>query len=329
MGTSQGGRIRSCLWTAGCILGILCAAPAFAQAYPAKPVRFIVGSPAGGGGDTVARTVAQPLTEILRQPIVVENRPGAGGNIGAEVVAKAPPDGYTLLLAFTGHVINPGLYGKLPFDTVNDFAPITMLATNQTLLAVHPSVPVKSVKELISLARSHPGKFTVGSLPGSSQHLAGELFKSMAKLNLLFVPYKGNAQALTGLMSGEVDVMFNTMTLLQPHVRSGRVRALAVTGKTRSPLMPELPTIHEAALPGFSSVGWYGMLAPARTAPATIDILHKAFAKALNAVDTRQRLVAMGNEPVGMGPRDFDAFIRQEISRWGKVINDAGIRLEP
>lgn len=325
----QGRCVVWSLWVAGIVFGISCAGAASAQAYPVKPVRFIVGSPAGGGGDTVARVVAQPLSELLGQQIIVENRPGSGGNIGADVVAKAPPDGYTLLMAFTGHVINPGLYGKLPFNTLNDFAPITLLATNQTLLAVHPSVPVKSVKELISFARSNPGKFTFGSLPGSSQHLAGELFKSMAKLNLLFVPYKGNAQALTGLMSGEVDIMFNTMTLLQPHVQTGKVRALAVTGKTRSSLMPELPTIHEAALPGFSSVGWYGMLAPAKTPPAVIEALHKGFAKVLSAGNARQRLVAMGNEPVGLGPRDFDAFIRQEIPRWSKVIQDAGIRLEP
>lgn len=325
----QDRRIVWSLWMIGIAFGISCAEPASAQAYPVKPVRFIVGSPAGGGGDTVARVVAQPLSELLGQQTIVENRPGSGGNIGADVVAKALPDGYTLLLAYTGHVINPGLYGKLPFNTINDFAPITLLATNQTLLAVHPSVPVKSVKELISFARSRPGKFTFGSLPGSSQHLAGELFKSMAKLNLLFVPYKGNAQALAGLMSGEVDIMFNTMTVLQPHVRSGRVRALAVTGKNRSQLMPALPTIHEAALPGFSSVGWYGMIAPARTPSTVVESLHQAFIKVVHQGNVRQRLIAMGNEPVGMNPRDFDAFVRQEIPRWGKVIKDAGIRLEP
>ena len=302
---------------------------ASAQPYPAKPVRVIVGSAAGGGGDTVARTLSQPLAEALGQPVVVENRPGAGGNIGADVVAKAPPDGYTLLLGYTGHVINPGLYPKLPFDTVRDFSPVTMLATNQTVLVVHPSVPAKSVKELIALAKANPGKFTVGSLPGSSQHLAGELFKSMAKLNLLFIPYKGNAQALTGLMSGEVDVMFNTMTIVQPHVRSGKMRALAVTGKTRSQLMPEVPTVSEAALPGFSSVGWYGILAPAKTPDAVVDKLHQALRTILNSAQVKQRLVGMGNEPVGTGPKEFDAFIREEIPRWSKVIKDARIKLEP
>ena len=299
------------------------------SAQPTGKTALIVGSPAGGGGDTVARTVSQPLAEMLGQPVVVENRPGAGGNIGADVVAKAPADGYTLLLAFTGHVINPGLFAKMPFDTVRDFAPVTMLATNQTVLVVHPSVPAKTVKELIALARAKPGKFTVGSLPGSSQHLAGELFKSMAKLDLLFIPYKGNSQALTGLMSGEVDVMFNTMTIVQPHVRSGKMRALAVTGKSRSQLMPEVPTIAEAALPGFSSVGWYGIVAPAKTPDAVIEKLHQSLTKTLKSADVRQRLIAMGNEPVGTGPKEFDAFIKEEIPRWSRVIRDASIKLEP
>lgn len=302
---------------------------AMAQTYPSKPVRLIVGSAAGGGGDTVARTVSQPASEQLGQPVVVENRPGAGGNIGAEVVAKAAPDGYTLLLGYTGHVINPGLYPKLPFDTVRDFAPVTLLATNQTVLVVHPSVPSRSVKELIAVARSTPAKFTVGALPGSSQHLAGELFKSMAKLDLLFIPYKGNAQALTGLMSGEVDVMFNTMTVVLSHVRSGKMRALAVTGKQRSQLLPEVPTVSEAALPGFSSVGWYGILAPAKTADAVIARLNETLQKILSSGEVKQRLIGMGNEPVGMGPKAFDAFIREEIPRWSKVIKDAKIRLEP
>jgi tripartite-type tricarboxylate transporter receptor subunit TctC len=302
---------------------------ASAQPYPTKPIRLIVGSPAGGGGDTVARTVSQPMIELLGQPVVVENRAGAGGNIGAEVVAKAPPDGHALLLAFTGHVINPGLYSKLPFDTLLDFSPVTLLATNQTVLVVHPSVPAKSVKEFIALAKARQGKFTVGSLPGSSQHLAGELFKSMAMLDLLFIPYKGNSQALTGLMSGEVDVMFITMTIVQPHVRSGKIRALAVTGKRRSLLMPDLPTISEAALPGFSSVGWYGILVPAKTYAAVIDKLHQTLQKILGSADVKRRLISMGNEPVGTGPKEFDAFIREEIPRWTEVIKRTKIKLEP
>jgi tripartite-type tricarboxylate transporter receptor subunit TctC len=289
---------------------------------------LIVGSPAGGGGDTVARTVSPAASEMLGQSIVIENRPGSGGNIGADYVAKSAPDGYTLLLAFTGHVINPGLYRKLPFDTLRDFAPITMLATNETVLVVHPSVPARAVKELIAVAKARPGQLTVGALPGSSQHLAGELFKSMAKIDILFVPYKGNAQALTGLLSGEVDVMFNTMTLMQPHIRSGKVRALAVTGKHRSRVLPELPTIAEAALPGFSSVGWYGILAPVHTPDAIVQKLNQVFVKALNAPEVRKRLLTLGNEPVGNSTSEFDAFIREEIPRWTRVIRDAGIKLE-
>jgi tripartite-type tricarboxylate transporter receptor subunit TctC len=301
---------------------------ASAQPYPAKPIRLIVGSAAGGGGDAVARVVSQPMTEILAQPVIVDNRPGSGGNIGADFVAKSPPDGYTLLLAYTGHVINPGLFAKLPFDTLRDFAPVTMLATNQTVLAVHPSVPAKSVKELIALARAKPGRFTMGALPGSTQHLAGELFKSMAKVDMLFIPFKGNAQALTSLLSGEVDVLFNTMSIALPHVKAGKMRALAVTGKARSQLMPELPTIGEAALPGFSSVGWYGIVAPAKTPAAVVEKLNQTLTSILKSQDVRQRFINMGNEPIGMGPKEFDTFIREEIPRWSKVIRDAKIKLE-
>ena len=307
---------------------VCCIGAASAQPYPAKPIRLIVGSAAGGGGDAVARVMSQPMSEILGQPIIVDNRPGSGGNIGADFVAKSPPDGHTLLLAYTGHVINPGLYAKLPFDTVRDFAPVTMLATNQTVLAVHPSVPAKSVKELIVLARAKPGRFTMGALPGSTQHLAGELFKSMAKIDMLFIPYKGNAQALTSLLSGEVDVLFNTMSIALPHIKAGKMRALAVTGKTRSQLMPELPTISEAALPGFSSVGWYGIVAPAKAPAAVVEKLNHTLMSILKSQDVRQRFINMGNEPIGMGPKEFDAFIREEIPRWSKVIRDAKIKLE-
>jgi len=317
--------VARCLLTA-----VLAAAPqcALAQTYPVKPIRLIVGSPAGGGGDTVARTIGPPLAEMLSQPMVIENRPGSGGNIGADLVAKSTPDGYTLLFAFTGHVINPGLYGKLPVDTVRDFQPVTMLATNQTVLAVHPSVPARSVKELIAVARAQPKKFTVGALPGTSQHLAGELFKSTAKVDMLYVPYKGNSQALTALMSGEIDVMFNTLAITLPQIRAHRVRALAVTGKTRSQLMPELPTIAEAALPVFSSVGWYGIVAPAKTPQAIVDRLYEAISKVLASSEIRQRFTGMGNEAAAMTPKEFDQFIREEIPRWMKVITEAKIKLE-
>lgn len=302
--------------------------PASNQTYPAKPIRLIVGSSAGGGGDILARTVAQRLSQVFGQQVVIDNRPGAAGNIGAEIVAKAPADGYTLLFAFTGHAINPGLYAKLPFDTVNDFAPVTLLATNQTVLAVHPSVPAQTVRELIALAQARAGKLSMASLPGSSQHLAGELFKSMAGVDILFVPYKGNGPALNDVLAGHVDMMFNTMTLAQPFIKAGKLRALAVAGEKRSQLMPELPTISEAGLAGFSSTGWYGILAPAKTPREVISRLNQTLVKILAEPELKQRLVSAGNEPVGDTPEHFDAFIRSEIPKWAKVIRDAHIKAE-
>lgn len=298
------------------------------QTYPAKTIRLIVGSSAGGGGDILARTVAQRLSEALGQPVVIDNRPGAAGNIGAEIVAKAPADGYTLLFAFTGHVINPGFYAKLPFDTINDFAPVTLLATNQTVLVVHPSLPVQSVRELIALAQARAGKLSMASLPGSSQHLAGELFKSMAGVDILFVPYKGNGPALNDVLAGHVDMMFNTMTLAQPFIKAGKLRALAVAGEKRSQLMPELPTISETGLPGFSSTGWYGILAPAKTLREVVSRLNQSLVKILAEPELKQRLISTGNEPVGDTPEQFDAFIRSEIPKWAKVIREAHIKAE-
>jgi len=310
------------------ILAVAAPVLAYAQNFPNKPLRMIVGSPAGGGGDTTARLITQPLGELLGQSFVIENRPGAGGNIGADAVAKAAPDGYTLLWAYTGHVINPGLYAKLPFDTVRDFAPVAMVATNQTVLAVRPSLPINSVQDLVAYARREPGKLNMGSLTGSSQHLAGELFKSTAGITIQYVPYKGAAQALTALLGGEIDLMFNTLTIMQPHMKSGKVRALAVTGKTRSAAAPEVPTIAESGYPAFSSVGWYGVIAPARTPAPVVARLHEGITKVLASSDTRTRLLAGGNEPVQMSTAEFDAFIRDEIPRWAKVIRDARIPQE-
>ena len=316
--------LRPALWAlAATFTGL-----AGAQTFPSKPLRMIVGSPAGGGGDTTARIVTAPLAEVLGQPVVIENRPGAGGNIGADLVAKAAPDGYTLLWAYTGHVINPGLYARLPFDTVRDFAPVAMVATNQTLLAVRPGLPINSVRDLVAYAKREPGKLSMGTLTGSSQHLAGELFKTTAGINILYVPYKGAAQALNALLGGEIDVMFNTLTIMQPHVKSGKVRALAVTGKTRSTVQPDLPTISESGYPGFSSVGWYGVIATGKTPPAVVARLHEGITKVLATAETRGKLLALGNEPVQMSTAEFDEFIRDEIPRWAKVIKDAKIPAE-
>jgi tripartite-type tricarboxylate transporter receptor subunit TctC len=314
---------------AGVIAACLLPIAAHAQApFPTKSIRLIVGSSAGGGGDILARTVAQKWTEMIGQQVIIDNRAGAGGNIGADLVAKAPPDGYTLLFAFTGHVINPSLYGKLPFDTVNDFSPITMLATNQTVVTVHPSVPAKNMKELIAVAKARPGKLNIASLPGSSQHLAGELFKSAAGIDIVFIPYKGNGPALNDLLGGQVDVMFNTMTLALPFIRAAKIRALAVTGESRSGLMPELPTVGESALPGYSSTGWYGILGPAKTPRDIVTRLNQSLVKTLADPALRERLQNAGNETVGNTPEQFDAFIRAEIPKWAKVVKESGAKPE-
>ena len=305
------------------------ACTAAAQSYPYKPIRLIVGSSAGGGGDTFARVVAQGLSGVLGQQVIIDNRAGAGGNIGADLVAKAPPDGYTLLFVFTGHVLNPSLYAKLPFDTVRDFAPVSLLATNESVLAVHPSIPAKSLHELIALAKKNPGKYTIGALPSSAQHLGSELFRFKAGIDLLFVPYKGNGPALTDLMGGQLDMAFNTIAITRPLIQAGKLRALAAAGERRSKLLPELPTMIEAGLPGFSFFGWYGIVAPARTPDSVVKRLNQALVQVVKSPEIVERVAAMGNEPVGSTPAEFDKFIRDEIPKWAKVIRDAKIMLAP
>ncbi|MGZ8231651.1 MAG: tripartite tricarboxylate transporter substrate binding protein [Burkholderiales bacterium] len=296
-------------------------------AYPVKPIRIIVGSSAGGGGDTMARLMSQAMTTALGQQVVVDNRPGAGGNIGADIVAKAAPDGYTLLFTFPGHVTNPSLYPKLPFDTVRDFAGITMLATNESVLVTHPSFPARTVKELIAVAKKNPGKYTIAALPSSSQHLGSELLKLRAGIDLLFVPYKGNAAALADLLGGQVNMMFNTLAITLPVVQAGKLRALAVAGTRRSRLAPDLPTVSEAGVPGFSVTGWYGMLAPAKTPRPVVQQLNATLVKIVKSPETAERIAGMGNEPVGSSADEFDRFIREEIPKWGKVIKEAKIIL--
>lgn len=305
------------------------AAPAWAQAPGGdRTIRVLVGSPAGGGGDTIARLITQHAAPLLGQNFIVENRAGAAGNIAADLVAKAPPDGRTLLLAYTGHVLNPSLFKKLNFDAVRDFSPVVRLARNETLLVVRPGLKVSSVAELIALGRAQPGKVSIAALTGSSQHLAGELMKSMAGVDLLTVPYKGNAAALNDVMGGQVDAMFSTVTVAGPFVRSGRVRALAVTGPVRSSLFPEVPTVAESGLPGFVTEGWYGLLAPAGTPKPVVDQLHKSFAQALALPAVKQALAAGGNEPAVLAPAEFQAFIQAEIPRWADVIRRAKIEQE-
>ncbi len=310
------------------LLAVSLGATSHAQDYPARPIRLIVGSSAGGGGDGVARVTAAKLTALLKQQMVVDNRPGAAGNIGAELVARAAPDGYTLLFAYTGHVINPALFKRLPFDSLRDFASVGMIAVNHSALVVNPAVPAQSVKELVALAKSRPGRLSMGALVGGSQHLAGELFKTQAGVDILYVPYKGNAPATNDLIAGQVDMMFNTLALVAPLTKAGRLRALAIASEKRSELMPDLPTLSEAALPGFSSNGWYGILAPAATPRGVIVKLNGALNSMLREADTLQRIKAMGNETAPGTPEQFDAFIRAEIPKWSDVARRAGIKQE-
>jgi tripartite-type tricarboxylate transporter receptor subunit TctC len=304
--------------------------PAAAQSYPQKPVRLVVGVPPGGTTDIVARLVGQKLGEQLGQQFVIDNRGGAGGNIGAEAVAKSPPDGYTLFLATIGTMaINPNLYSKMPFDTLRDFAAISQLTSMPQLLVVHPSVPAKSVKELIAYAKSHPGQLNFASGgSGTAIHLAGELFKSMANVDMVHIAYKGSGPAMTDLLGGQVSLMFDQILTALPHVQSGKLRALAVTTAKRSRAVPQLPTISEAALPGYAVTTWHGLLAPAGTPREIVNRLSAETAKALQSADVVDRFATQGVEPVSSTPEEFAAIMKSELEKWRKVILASGTKLE-
>ena len=304
--------------------------PASAQSYPQKPVRIVVGVPAGGTTDVVARLLGHKLGELLGQQVVIENRGGAGGNIGAELVAKAPPDGYTLFLATIGTMaINPSLYSKMPFDTLRDFAAISQLTSMPQLLVVHPSVPVKTVKELIAYAKSRPGQLTFASGGGGTAiHLAGELFKTMAGVEMVHVAYKGGGPAMTDLIGGQVSLMFDQILTSLPHVQSGRLRGLAVTTANRSPAAPQIPTIAEAALPGYAVTTWHGLLAPAGTPREIVNRLSSEAAKALQNPDIRDRFAAQGVDPVSSTPEQFSALMKSELEKWRKVIAASGMKID-
>ncbi len=304
---------------------------AYAQAYPSKPIRLVVPYPPGGPLDIMARAIGQKLTEAWGQPVVVDNRAGAGGNIGADLVAKSPADGYTLLMgAVATHAINPTLYGKLAYDPVRDFAPVALVAQVPNILVVNPSVPVKSVRELIDLARARPGylNFASGST-GSTGHLAGELFNTMAGVEMVHIPYKGGAPAMADLLAGQVQLMFDNLANALPNVKAGRLRALAVTTLKRSPAMPDLPTVAESGLPGFDLTTWFGLMVPAGTPPEIVAKLNAEIVRALNTKDMRERLEKMGAEPpVNNTPDNFAAFIRSEAAKYAKVVKDSGARVD-
>jgi len=307
-------------------------APSFAadnaaDNYPNKPIRLVVPYPPGGGYDILARLLGQKLTERWGQQVIVDNRPGANGNIGAAAAAKSPPDGYTLLIGGIGpNAINASLYA-LSFDPVKDFAPVMLVATYQNILVVDPSLPAKSVKELIALAKSKPGKINYASAGnGSTQHLSGELFKTMAGVDLVHIPYKGSAPGMTALLGGEVSLMFNSTPTTLPHVKTGKLRGLAVTGGKRSPEAPELPTVAEAGVPGFEVTGWYGVLAPAATPKEIVVKLNSELAKILQLPDIKERLKELGVEAGGGTPEQFGDFIKKEIAKWAKVVKESGAR---
>jgi tripartite-type tricarboxylate transporter receptor subunit TctC len=314
----------------GIVAGLALAGPAKAQDYPSKPIRLVVPFAAGGATDVLARLVGERLTASLGQQVVVDNRPGAGGNIGSDIVARAEPDGYTILMGAVGtHAINPSLYPKMPYDPVKDFAPVTLVASVPNVLVVNPEVPAKSVQELIDLAKAKPGELNFASSGnGTSIHLSGELFKAMTGTDIVHVPYKGSGPAVTDLLGGQVQMMFDNMPSSLPHVKAGKLRALGVTSAKRSPALPEVPTIAEAGVPGYDATSWFGILAPAGTPEPVVTRLQGAIVQALGEPEMRQRMADLGAEPVGDTPAEFGQFITAELAKWAKVVNDAGVKLE-
>jgi tripartite-type tricarboxylate transporter receptor subunit TctC len=297
------------------------------QPYPTRPVRIVVPLPPGGSNDLLARIVADRLNASLGQPALVDNRPGGNGNIGTEIVARSAADGHTLLMANTSHVINPGLFAKLPYDPIRDFEPIAQMSAVHFALAVHPSVPARSVKEFIALAKARPDALTFASAGnGSPHHLAMELLQSMAKVELMHVPYRGAGQFVPALLSGEVSSVIGAINSLLPHIRGGRLHALAMAGPKRTALLPGVPTIGEAALPGFALDNWGGMLAPAGTPRAIIDRLNSEIVAALGEPDTRRRLVSQGIEVTPSTPEHFQKTLKSHLDKWGRVIKAARIQ---
>lgn len=302
---------------------------AYSQSYPTKPIRLIVPYPPGGGTDIIGRTVARKLSDVFGQQVVVDNRGGAGGTIGTEIVAKSPADGYTILMAPTSHVINPSIYSKLPYDTAKDFIPITLAASATIVLASHPSLPVKSVKELIAYAKRKPGQINFGSAGnGTVFHLTGELFKRQAGIDMIHVPFKGGGPTVANLVGGQVSLAFETMLALSPHIKAGKVRGLAVTSAQRSTVMPELPTIAELGFPDIVAENWYGFYAPTGTAKAVVTKLSTEIAKILKQRDVKETFQGLGTEVVGSTPEQLGDYVRKELAKWSKTAKEAGARVD-
>ncbi len=300
------------------------------SSYPSKPVRLVVPFPPGGPLDVIGRLIAQKLTEAWGQSVVVDNRPGAGGNIGADAVAKSPPDGYAVVMgALSTHAVNPHLFPKMPYDAVKDFAPITLVAITPNVLVVNPSLPVNSVRDLIAYAKANPGKLAFGSgSNGSAGHLAGELLKVDAGIDMIHVPFKGGAPATQALLAGDTQLMFDNLANAMPQVKSGKLKALAVTTAQRSRLVPELPTMAEAGVPGFDISTWFGLLAPAGTPREIIAKWNAEVTTILNSPEMRERLTAQGADPAPTTPEQFSAFIQQELAKYGRIVKASGAKVD-
>jgi len=304
--------------------------PVAAATFPDHPVRIVVPFPAGGSNDVVARFLGMKLYEVWGQQVIVDNRPGAGGNIGAEMVARSAPDGYTLLLTAPGPLaVNQSLYPRLPFDPMADFAPVALVASVQIVLAVNPEVKATNVRELIALAKHSPGQINFGSSGyGSTNHLAGELFKKLAGIDIAHVPYRGAAPAMNDLVSGQIPMLFDNMPAIHPQALAGAIRPLAVAGASRSPLFPELPTMVEAGVPGFEASSWFGLVAPAKTPPEVMKTLSDAVTKVLRDPDLAKKLADVGAEPGSLSGSEFGAYLHSEADKWGKVVKDANVVIQ-
>jgi len=311
------------------LLGVSLAGHCAAQAYPTKPVRMVVPLAAGGTGDTLARFVSEEMAKILGQPFVVENRPGSGGVIGTEAVAKSPPDGYTLLSASPSHVIHPALRPKVGYDPIKDFEPITVIANTHQLIVGHPSVPAANVKELVAYAKKNPGRLNYGSAgSGSATHLNMELFKTMAGVFIVHIPYRGSTQSRQDLVAGEVQLSVDGLLPTLPLIRAGKLKAFGLTSSRRSSVAPDIPTLAEAGIAGYASDTWYGMVAPAGTPKEIVQLLHAAAVKAINTPSVRQRLTQQGAELVGGTPEEFRKLLERELVLWTKVVKDSGAKVD-
>ena len=305
------------------------AIPAFGQGYPQKPIRIVVPFPAGGTTDILARAIGQKLTEQWKQQVIIDNRPGAGANIGAEVAARSPPDGYTLFGISTAHAINPSLYGKLAYDPIRDFAPVTNVAVVSQILTVHPSLPVKSVQAFIAYAKARPGELNYSSAGNGSQpHLTAELFKSMTGVGIVHVPYKGAPPAMVDLLAGQVAITFATAPSAVPYIRTGKLRALGVSTPKRINALPDIPTIAEAGVAGFEAVGWNGLVVPAATPTAIIERLHGAIVKIVEEPSMSKYLADQGADPWTMTPAQYGDYIKSEVAKWAKVVKASGAKID-